>query len=120
MSRRFRAIFLALTTVAVFAAGALPACAGAVCCPTPTEPVAHAQMPCCEGQTSIARSSALRLQTVTFAGFSFSPQLCDPVALVARTGASAPAGVQAARATVSAALHEPSPPLFLLNAQFLI
>lgn len=121
-STRFRAMSLALAVIAVLAAGVLPVCGG-MCCPVSgTVTNIHAQMPCCAGATSFARGDSLRLPPASFAGLSSPPQMWVPVAVVERSGASlqSPPRVQATLTTASAARHEPHPPLFLLNAQFLI
>jgi hypothetical protein len=89
----------------------------------PDAPTVRSQMPCCDAETSIApRDTVVSLQPTTFAGFSSpQPQMWAPVALVVRTGAAVlPSRVLATLATVSSAHPEPFPPIFLLNAQFLI
>ena len=119
MRRSLRACFLALAVIAVLTAGVLPPC-GAICCPVATDIAAvHAQMPCCAGR--IAQGDASRVQPATFSGYSSSPQTWAPVAVVVQPGASVvPPRVQATLATASRAHLEPSSPIFLLNAQFLI
>jgi len=81
----------------------------------------HAQMPCC-AQTSFAPREAVSLQPAVFAGLFPPPQTLVPVVVVAQYGTADlhPSRVQATLTTASPALHEPTPPLFLLNAQFLI
>ena len=121
MRRSLRACFLALAVIAVLTAGVLPSCGG-ICCPVATDVAAvHAQMPCCASGAQIAQRDALRAQPATFTGYSSSPQTWAPVAVVVQPGASVvPPRVQATLATASRAHLEPSSPLFLLNAQFLI
>lgn len=122
-SRRLKAICLTLATITVLAAGVLPACVNGLCCPvTPDAPAVHSQMPCCTGQTSIAPGEITRVRPATYAGFNLQPQTWAAAAVVAGAGASelSPARVPATLATGLFALREPSPPLFLLNAQFLI
>ena len=119
-SRRLRASFLALAVIAVVAAGVLPTCADSLCCSkSPARQTVHSQMPCCE--PTIAPRDA-RLQPVTAAGSLLLPQTWAPVAVVELHGASdfLSPRVQATLATASSAHSEPDPPLFLLNAQFLI
>lgn len=121
LRRSIRACFLALAVIAVLTAGVLPSCGG-ICCPVaPDVAMVHAQMPCCAG-ASFAQRDALRSHPATFAGYSSpSPQTWVPPAVVVQAGTSVvPPRVQATLATASRAHHEPSSPLFLLNAQFLI
>lgn len=120
-SRKIRACFLALAVIAVLTAGVLPTCGG-ICCPVAPDAVTlNAQMPCCAPGASFAPSDALRLQPAAFAGYSSLPQTWVPVAVVAQPGTvSLPPRVQATLTTASRAHREPSSPLFLLNAQFLI
>lgn len=112
---------LALAVITVLASGVLPACGG-MCCPVAEDEAAvHAQMPCC-AEPTFSPSDALRLLPATFAGLSSSPQTWVPVAVVERPGTFevSPPRVQATLTIASRAHHEPTPPLFLLNAQFLI
>jgi hypothetical protein len=120
-SQRLRASFLALAAITVLAAGVLPTCADGICCPLADAPTVHTQMPCCV-DPSIAPRDAVRLQPATSAGSTLSPPTWASGAVVEQPGATqvSPPRVQATLATVSLAHHEPSPPLFLLNAQFLI
>jgi hypothetical protein len=117
--RRFRAIGLALATIVVLAAGILPACVPGMCCPVTDTPTVHTQMPCCQGQDSIASSDLDEVRPATFAGHSFKPQTWA-VAAVSTQTASPVAHIAATRNRGRDAHHQPSPPLFLLNAQFLI
>src|SRR6185436_7836102 len=121
--RRIGAPHLALAAIAVFAAGVLPACVPGMCCPvSPSVPTVHAQMPCCAPSDTFVPKDDTRQQPASFAGStSLLPQKWAPVAVVTRLGAGfAPARVQTTHDTVIQAHPEPSPPLFLLNAQFLI
>lgn len=122
-SNRIRAFVLALAVVPALVAGALPMCAPGLCCPVaPDAPAVHSQMPCCSVEPSFVPRDAIRLQPATSAGPFLSPPTWAPVAVVAGPGADGflPPRVQATLTTVSTAHHEPPPPLFLLNAQFLI
>lgn len=117
---RFRAIAFALVAISLLVAAVLPVCGG-ICCPAGDDAASmHAQMPCCAGEASVAREESPRLPKA--AGVSPAPRIWVPVAIVARAGATcitAPR-VQAVRDHDAISRHEPSPPLFLLNAQFLI
>lgn len=123
--RYVRATTLTVLMLAVvLSAGVLPACIPGVCCPVVSSAASaiHAQMPCCAVPSSIAPRDLSRVQPATLAGStSLMPQTWAPVAVVVRPGAQAiPSRVQATLVTVTDAHHEHSPPLFLLNAQFLI
>jgi hypothetical protein len=85
-------------------------------------PSVHAQMPCCASQTIASRDTTNRQQSATTSASTLgSPQTSAPVALVLRTYTSVvPSIVPATLAMASRARFEPTPPLFLLNAQFLI
>ena len=123
MRRRTHALILAIAATTALAAGALPACVAGLCCPVADAPSIHAQMPCCESETSIAPRDAVRLLPASSsAGFATpTSQTWAAVAVVERSGATDfPSRVAATLATDTAAHHEHSPPLFLLNAQFLI
>ena len=123
MQGHLRKTLPVLVAIAVFAAGVLPACVPALCCPvSPAMPSVHAEMPCCAPSTTFVPRDDTRQQPATVAGAtSLLPQKWAPVAAVAQRSAqfSSPR-VQTARDTVLLAHPEPSPPLFLLNAQFLI
>ncbi|HUP61937.1 MAG TPA: hypothetical protein VNA69_16135 [Thermoanaerobaculia bacterium] len=118
-----KGLHITLIIATVLAAGVLPACVPGVCCAVlPDASTIHAQMPCCAMTNSFAPRDAMRLQPATFAGSTSPlPQMWAPVAVVARPGAPVvPPRVQTTLDTALEARHEPSPPLFLLNAQFLI
>lgn len=121
-SRLKRASILALAVVSALAAGVLPTCGDGLCCSImPAVPTVHAQMPCCASPSIAPRDVSQPQAVTTSAGSLISPQMWAPVALVMRPYASVvPSRVQATLATVSPAPSEPTPPLFLLNAQFLI
>ena len=120
-ARRAKAAILAFVAMSVLAAGVLPACLDGGCCSKAGEMTVHMQMPCCT-ESSFAPRDAVRPLPATSAGSVPSPQMWAPVAVVELPGASGfiPPRVQATLAIASSAHHEPSPPLFLLNAQFLI
>ena len=118
--RRLRALSLALAVTTLLAAGLLPACIPGLCCPINDAPTVHAQMPCCQGESSIASREPLRVRPATFASNAPSPQSAAVLAQHATAFTVAPARVPAKLAAGQTAQHEPSPPLFLLNAQFLI
>lgn len=121
---RIRATCLALAAIAVLVAGVLPACASALCCGTMTPAqTVHAQMPCCAGHTSSLSPRGDERQPATLAaGSSTSPLKWAPAIDVAFARSSCSSSLRAdAVATVSQARFlEPSPPLFLQHAQFLI
>lgn len=118
-SRRLRAICLTLATVIVLAAGIVPACDRELCCPvTPDVPIAHAEMPCCEAGVSNAPREITRVRPATFPGFDLTPHAATPAAVVAFEAPTA--RIELPHDTRFIAHREPSPPLFLLNAQFLI
>jgi hypothetical protein len=117
-SRRLKAGILMLAAFAVFVAGAAPLCSS-LCCPlAPPQASIHASMPCCAGETSMSRSDAMRVQQTT-APAAPRVHATQPVTIIATaTSTHAPALRREPPRLV--ARHEPSPPLFLLNAQFLI
>lgn len=119
--RGLKAAYLTLAVITVLVAGVLPACGDGSCCANAGEPSVHTQMPCCD-ESSLAPREAVRLLPATSAGSVPPPQTWAPVAVVEQPGALdfIPPRVQATLATASSAHHEPHPPLFLLNAQFLI
>lgn len=122
-SRIKRAFSLALVVVSVLAAGVLPTCGDGFCCSVESAvPTVHAQMPCCASPSFAPRDvSPSRAVTTLSAGSLTSPRMWAPAALVTWSHASvSPSRVQATLATASTAHPEPTPPLFLLNAQFLI
>jgi hypothetical protein len=102
---------LMLAAIVVIAAGLLPAC-GSICCAGDAETVIHRPMPCCETQPRLERSEAVRMPQAT--SVSIPAHVAAPVTTVE---------TPASRALALAPLperHEPSPPLFLRNAQLLI
>jgi hypothetical protein len=115
------AIILAVTLATVLTAGILPTCGDGACCVLgPAQATVHAQMPCCASMTA-PRDVPRPGVVTTSAGSLVSPQTWAPVALVMRPYASgSPSRVQATLTTVPTAHPEPTPPIFLLNAQFLI
>ena len=119
--RALRGAYLTLALLTVLT-GVLPSCADAFCCPIAGEPTVQTQMPCCS-QPSLAPRDALRSLPATSAGSIPSPQVWAPAAVVESSGApgfAPPPRVQATLTTASVAPSEPRPPIFLLNAQFLI
>jgi hypothetical protein len=105
-----------LAALIVFAAAVLPACGG-LCCTAADEAAMHAAMPCCAAESSLAPTDARPIPpATTLATSALTPPAPLPVAAILT-----PAATQLLpRGIVSTAHHEPSPPLFLLNAQFLI
>jgi hypothetical protein len=67
-SRRNRAPFLVLATIAVLAAGVLPTCRVNDCSSMPTIASVHVNMPCCALDTSIAPRDFDRPHAAAFAG----------------------------------------------------
>jgi hypothetical protein len=116
-SRRIRAGILMLAALAVVAAGAAPLCTSLCCPPAPPEAAFHAAMPCCTGEDSMTPSDALDVQHAPPATARVhAPQQLTVAATLAPP--SAPSlGRESTRVLTR---HDPSPPLFLLNAQFLI
>jgi hypothetical protein len=75
-------------------------------------------MPCCAGEDSMSRSDAMRVEHSTAAAARLH---VPPPAVALATAVAQPAAPALGReATRVLTRHEPSPPLFLLNAQFLI
>src|SRR5688572_27852821 len=120
-SRIHRSALLTLAVIVVLVAGILPSCGDGSCCAHAGEASVHTQMPCCAESTLAARD-AVRLLPATSAGSVPAPQTWVPVAVVVQPGTLdfIPPRVPATVATASSAHQEPDPPLFLLNAQFLI
>jgi hypothetical protein len=118
---RAKVAILALVAITVLVAAVLPACLDGGCCSNAGEMTVHMQMPCCS-ESTLAPRDAVRPLPATSTGSVPSPQMWAPVAVVDLPGASGflPPRVQATLPIASTAHHEPSPPLFLLNAQFLI
>ncbi|HEY0156666.1 MAG TPA: hypothetical protein VGF28_05175 [Thermoanaerobaculia bacterium] len=111
-TRRTRAGILMLAAFFVLAAGIVPAC-GSFCCAREAADSMHAAMPCCESQPKLERAQVLRMPQATSVSL--------PAAHVAAP-VTAPASPPARALTLAAlpGMHEPSPPLFLRNAQLLI
>ncbi|HEY0371875.1 MAG TPA: hypothetical protein VGD79_07720 [Thermoanaerobaculia bacterium] len=115
--RRFATFALALLTV--LSASLLPVCAGAFCCPAVAELTMEAAMPCC-AETSVTPREDVRSLPATSPSAAPAPQTWTPMIAVALPRANAFVPVRIAHTEDSPPRHEPSPPLFLLNAQFLI
>jgi hypothetical protein len=78
----------------------------------------HAEMPCCATSDAVVPRDDTRQQQAISAAFT---SLLPQPAMAARLDAEVtPARVQRIYTTAAQAHPEPSPPLFLLNAQFLI
>lgn len=107
-----------LAALAVIASGLAPLCTALCCPPAPAELSIHASMPCCAGEDSMSRSDAMRVEhsTAAVARVHVPP----PVIAVVTTVAQPAAPAFRREATRVLTRHDPSPPLFLLNAQFLI
>jgi len=116
--RRTKAGILMLAAFAVIAMGLAPLCT-ALCCPSaPAELSIHASMPCCAGEASMSRSDAMRVEHSTSAAARV--HVPPPVLAVATLVKQPAAPALRPEATRVLTRHDPSPPLFLLNAQFLI
>jgi hypothetical protein len=102
---------LMLAAIVVLAAGILPAC-GSICCAGEADTVIHRPMPCCDAQPRLERPDALRMPQAT--SVSIPAGVAAPL-----TAIETPASRALAIAPLPAR-HEPSPPLFLRNAQLLI
>ncbi len=113
---KFRSTILVLATVSLLAASVLPACAEGLCCPvTPDAPMIHAAMPCCAEPAMTASRDLSALRPAADGLFSV------PVATIERLPAmDVPSHIRVVADFTLDAPHEPSPPLFLLNEQFLI
>ena len=112
MSRRLGAFGLTLALIAVIAAAVIPSCADSLCCARDGDTAMQAQMPCCEPSIS---QRDFELQPATSARSITLPPVCAPTAVIEPQLAEVVDVLPA-----PAAQHPPSPPLFLLNAQFLI
>lgn len=119
LSRRIRAGILMLSLIAVLAAALAPLC-DSFCCASSSETSIHALMPCCAGESNMSRNEPVREERSTSTAARVSTPQPPPVAAVIATLAAPPAPATRFEETRIASRHEPSPPLFLLNAQFLI
>jgi len=116
MQRPVRAAILMAVALTVLAAGLLP-CAGTLCCKAEKTATMHAQMPCCvpsmaqrDTRTEPSTAAAIALPLQQEIATTVATSISEPPArndAHARTFADAPA-------------PPPTPPLFLLNEQFLI
>jgi hypothetical protein len=107
-----------LAAMAMLFAG-LGATCDALCCPlAPAQSSMHAAMPCCAGTASMSRSESTRLPAATTTAQVQTPAPAKAVVTIATN--TAPMRVTSHRSAPSPAHHEPSPPLFLRNAQLLI
>ena len=111
----FRLAHCALALLVVLASVTLPACGG-ICCPKAAEASVHAEMPCCAGASAMTPREASPAQPATFA------RVATPIAVLTRPAAFAesPALVRSAPHVDRETPHEPTPPLFLMNAQVLL
>jgi hypothetical protein len=110
---RRRAVCLVLAALAMFVASVLPAC-GTACCAAEAEASMHATMPCCE--TPSVRPSDSTTQAVkqpVSVQIAAAPLVVDRVAVVMQPAPPS-------RRETEDTLPDTAPPLFLLNAQFLI
>ena len=113
MSRRLGAWSLTLALVAVIAAAVIPTCADSLCCLLSGETTVKAQMPCCE-------------PSITQRGAELQPLKVEDRQSCLSIAEDGQAGLPVLHLAVEdlppprAVRHEPSPPLFLLNAQFRI
>ena len=112
MSRRLGALGLTLALLAVLAAAVIPKCADSLCCMLAGETRVKAQMPCCEPSISQddVRVQPLKVEDrqSCLSGQAGLPVLHHAAEIVAVAEAPPPSPPAF------------SPPLFLLNAQFLI
>jgi hypothetical protein len=116
--RRTKAGILMLAAFAVIAMGLAPLCTALCCPPAPAELSIHASMPCCAGKDSMSRSEEMRVEHSTAAAARVHvPPPAMAVAITVSQPAPPAFRREAARVLTR---HDPSPPLFLLNAQFLI
>ncbi|HEV7241556.1 MAG TPA: hypothetical protein VGQ36_20155 [Thermoanaerobaculia bacterium] len=106
-----------LVVIAVLVAGVFPPCSGDACCAISAEPSVHREMPCCAESSMVSRDpDPARVVPATSAGS------VPPVAVVESpdTSDSIQPRVHTTLVLASSTHHQPDPPLFLLNAQFLI
>lgn len=111
----FRRLTLALVAIAMLTGAAVPACGDGGCCAIGEEASLHRDMPCCDEPTVSSRET-VQLLPATPAPHSAAV----PVAVLDAPAHTAPPRVRPTFAVASFAHHDPAPPLFLLNAQFLI
>jgi hypothetical protein len=91
----------------------------ALCCPLAPQQVSiHAAMPCCAGDASMSRPNATRIPVATTTAQIQTPAPASAAVTIAID--TAPLRLATSRTAPSPAHHEPSPPLFLRNAQLLI
>lgn len=115
MRRSVRAAILTAVALTVLAAGLLP-CTDALCCKTEKTATVHAQMPCCVPSMA-QRDTQTELSTAAQITLPLQKQIAVTVA----TNLEPPAqNVAHARTFADAAVPPPTPPLFLLNEQFLV
>jgi hypothetical protein len=119
-ARPKRAAMFVLAAIVI--AGIIPACATAACCLTlPGSASMHADMPCCQEQSSsITANDPGRLQPAPVTGSPTLPLQWGLADLAKPVSNSAALRVFATLAAVRQAHSEPPPHLFLHNAQFLI
>lgn len=103
-----------LAAVTLLAPGVLVFCIPGLCCPIADEPAVHATMPCCEGESSMASREP---DGVRLADFS-APQIAQPA--TPSIAITAVATQRLMHVETPKRHGETSPPLFLLNEQFLI
>jgi len=107
-----------LVAFAMIAAGAAPLCTSLCCPPAPAEASFHAAMPCCAGEGSMSPSDAVDVQHSPPATARVHAPQPATVVITTLTVPAAPAFRRESTRVLTR--HDPSPPLFLLNAQFLI
>lgn len=114
---RLKAATLTLAVLVVLAAAAFPPCANASCCARTEETAVEAPMECCK-ETSLSPRDAVDSLAATA---SPSPRSAAAVAFETPIATAAfPPPVETPLAVPPPRLHDPDPPLFLLNEQFRI
>lgn len=108
-----RALSLLVATVMLIAAAVFPACIPG-CCKANEEASMRAQMPCCDEQPSMTEREVSATRNAVTA------PLHAPRAIVQHTVATPLQDAAAQHIVHAQPQPQPSPPLFLLNAQFLI
>jgi hypothetical protein len=108
-----RALSLLAAAAILFAAAVFPACVPG-CCKAEAEASMRAQMPCCDDRPSMTEREVSATRTAVVAPFH------APAAIVQHTVAAPLQHAAAPRIADAQPEPQPSPPLFLLNAQFLI